>query len=941
MSTSCLPGFFQTTNGAHPCCEGFFCPQMMNCMIPCPLGAHCPRAQSVKVPPSMLHGLGSSVNETICSPFGYREHLSMKCGGADKWDVHSTAPFYRIGKNRGNVYCPSGHYCEDTIHSPKICEEKHYCRVGSIKPKGCPFMTTCKQGSSLPKDYFGLVFDSCMFLILALTWQASKYYNRLLRRLTARERIRIHWGWNMSCDIVRDSGRSPTTTSTTAVAHQPLQISLLPKLVALRSLSRSFTGRLPAIRSRSQSHRDTSDVSPAVWASLSREIQMDSSPTEDDSPASETPLLPITESQSIQQEPLNYITIDFYALCLKVRSCGRVVVSGSSGKFQAARLTVVMGPSGCGKTSLLSYLACEGAHIMTSGTILINGGESTLKRYQSVTGFVPQDDIVHPKLTVEENLLFSAKFRLPRHLLRQDRLFVVDRAIQLLGLAEVRNQLVGNEENRGVSGGQRKRVNIGLELVADPWVLFLDEPTSGLDSTSCRHVLSSLSKIAHMGVTCAAVVHQPSNRVMKMFDDVLLMDQQARTVYYGPQSLLKSYFISLGFQFPLDENPADVYLDIITKPKVPPISPDRSLVEIWESSEHHSNYLTLPELDRNLSSEMQSLVTREASAVDTHLDGFGLFSRIKNTVWMLLFLLVSPLTYSLDSIYKSLCSLSVSIKRSVGYTQLPSEPEDLIRMTPGFLTQFWLCFYRCILERSRSALRIFLEYTLFAISGMILGLLSEARTTGRLTTFIADMNYNIVACALMTTVSALRTFNQNQLVFFRESRAGLDRLAYYCSTALFGDVGSILKGLVYLSLYYSYAQPRAKFSNMFLVTSAIVYACSGFGYLFSKIFKPSAAQLATAVFVLSNALLAGRNSSLLIDFIKKFLYHRWGLEAFTIVEAEQLFGVWSLERCGTLYAMNYDIHNFQFAILALIFIGLTTRFLTFVVIMVGTRDKSS
>ena len=102
---------------------------------------------------------------------------------------------------------------------------------------------------------------------------------------------------------------------------------------------------------------------------------------------------------------------------------------------------------------------------------------------------------------------------------------MVDRAVQLLGLVEVRNQLVGNEESRGVSGGQRKRVNIGLELVADPWILFLDEPTSGLDASSCRHVMSALAKIAHMGVTCAAVVHQPSNRVMKMFDNVLLMER--------------------------------------------------------------------------------------------------------------------------------------------------------------------------------------------------------------------------------------------------------------------------------------------------------------------------------------------------------------------------------------------------------------------------------
>lgn len=118
---------------------------------------------------------------------------------------------------------------------------------------------------------------------------------------------------------------------------------------------------------------------------------------------------------------------------------------------------------------------------------------------------------------------------------------------------------------------------------------------------------------------------------------------------------------------------------------------------------------------------------------------------------------------------------------------------------------------------------------------MILGLLSDARSSGRLKFFVSDMNYNIVAIALMTTVSSLRTFSQNQLIFFRESRAGLNKLAYYCAMSFFGDVGSVLKGLCYLSLYYSYAQPRAHFGDLFIVTSMTIYACSGFGYLISKV----------------------------------------------------------------------------------------------------------
>jgi len=122
---------------------------------------------------------------------------------------------------------------------------------------------------------------------------------------------------------------------------------------------------------------------------------------------------------------------------------------------------------------------------------------------------------------------------------------------------------------------------------------------------------------------------------------------------------------------------------------------------------------------------------------------------------------------------------------------------------------------------------------------MILGILSDSRSSGRLKYFVSDMNFSLVCIALMSTVSSLRTFGQNQLIFFRESKAGLNKLAYYCSTALFGDVGSILKGLVYLSLYYSYSQPRALFGDMFLVTAATIYSCCGFGYLISKVLHSS------------------------------------------------------------------------------------------------------
>ncbi|PNH07625.1 ABC transporter G family member 24 [Tetrabaena socialis] len=128
---------------------------------------------------------------------------------------------------------------------------------------------------------------------------------------------------------------------------------------------------------------------------------------------------------------------------------------------------------------------------------------------------------------------------------------------------------VGTVERRGISGGQRKRVNIGLELVAMPSLLFLDEPTSGLDATSSADILSALADMANLGMNIITVIHQPRFSSFLMFDQVLLLGTGGRTVYLGSPSAAMLYFTKfLGFRFPDRENPADILMDIIAG-KVP------------------------------------------------------------------------------------------------------------------------------------------------------------------------------------------------------------------------------------------------------------------------------------------------------------------------------------------------------------------------------------
>lgn len=218
-------------------------------------------------------------------------------------------------------------------------------------------------------------------------------------------------------------------------------------------------------------------------------------------------IVKMATNSDTRKRPL--MELSFRDLTLTLKSNGKHVLRCVTGTMKPGRITAVMGPSGAGKTSLLSALAGKAVGCKLSGLILINGKQESIHSYKKIIGFVPQDDIVHGNLTVEENLWFHANCRLSAGLTKADKVLVVERIIDSLGLQAVRNSLVGTVEKRGISGGQRKRVNVGLEMVMEPSILFLDEPTSGLDSASSQLLLRALRHEALEGVNICMVVHQP------------------------------------------------------------------------------------------------------------------------------------------------------------------------------------------------------------------------------------------------------------------------------------------------------------------------------------------------------------------------------------------------------------------------------------------------
>jgi ABC-type multidrug transport system ATPase subunit/pSer/pThr/pTyr-binding forkhead associated (FHA) protein len=263
----------------------------------------------------------------------------------------------------------------------------------------------------------------------------------------------------------------------------------------------------------------------------------------------------------------------------------KVLLDHISFKAMPGDLIALMGPSGAGKTTLL--LALNGYLPPSGGQVRING-EDLYAIYDALRGsigYVPQDDIVHPELTVYEAVRYSAKFRLPSDYSEEE----IDRRVQTtlaqLGLEAVAHLQIGKPEKKILSGGQRKRVNIAMELVTDPVIMFLDEPTSGLaadDTTALVELLASLARTT--GKTIICTIHQPAKDEYEKFNLALVLGQGGIPIFYGPTKdgyrFFGSFLEKLGRANDVD-NPRDMF-DMLNQREKP----------IWEALRAQNPYTT-------------------------------------------------------------------------------------------------------------------------------------------------------------------------------------------------------------------------------------------------------------------------------------------------------------------------------------------------------------
>ncbi|XP_074303483.1 ABC transporter G family member 28 isoform X1 [Silene latifolia] len=927
------------TNDCQPCCEGFFCPHGLTCMIPCPLGSYCPIA---------------TFNKTtgVCDPYRYQlpqGQPNHTCGAADIWAD--------IAHSR-ELFCEAGSYCSTTIEKVP-CSSGHYCRTGSTTQSGCLPMTKCNMGSANQNitAYGILLFVAVTFLLLIIYNCSDQVLATRERRLaksrdaaakSARETAQAKDRWKYAKDAAKkhaiglqtslsrtfsrrksvklgDHSKSggqfnsePDLAShTTADASNASQSNIKigkgkqkqgneikkmmqdieanpdgPKGFNLDIGDKNIKKNVMAKKFQTQSQ---------IFKYAYGQIEKEKALQEQNKNLTFSGLLSMATDIEIRKRPT--LEVAFKDLTLTLKGKKKHLMRCVTGKISPGRVSAVMGPSGAGKTTFLSALAGKATGCRKSGMILINGKAESTNSYKKIIGFVPQDDIVHGNLTVEENLWFSARCRLSAALSKAEKVLVLERVIESLGLQGVRDSLVGTLEKRGISGGQRKRVNVGLEMVMEPSLLILDEPTSGLDSSSSLLLLKALRREALEGVNICMVVHQPSYTLFKMFDDLILLAKGGLITYLGPAKKVEEYFAGLGITVPERINPPDHFIDIlegVVKPKS-----DVKCNELPIRWMIHNGYPVPLDLQSELGLPGSSKAEDNGENSTTANAGRHSFA---GDLWL-----------------DMKCNVQIK-KDHIRHNILKSN--DLSnRVTPGIFQQYRFFLGRVGKQRLREARIQAVDYLILLLAGACLGTLAKVsdETFGAL-----GYTYTVIAVSLLCMIAALRSFSLDKLHYWRESSSGMSSLAYFLAKDTVDHFNTIVKPLVYLSMFYFFNNPRSSILENYAVLLCLVYCVIGIAYVLAIFLEPGPAQLWSVLLPVVLTLIANQDKrSGFIKSLEDLCYPKWAMEAFVLANAQRYSGVWLVTRCGALYEKGYEVDDWALCLCVLVAFGVISRIIAF------------
>ncbi|KAL8726678.1 MAG: hypothetical protein Q9166_006546 [cf. Caloplaca sp. 2 TL-2023] len=598
------------------------------------------------------------------------------------------------------------------------------------------------------------------------------------------------------------------------------------------------------------------------------------------------------------------LSFEFNDLRFQPKKAKRPILSEVTGKIDRGSLWGVMGASGAGKSTFVNVLMGKQAY--TGGTTKINGVQGDIKKYRKIIGYVPQDDIVLPELTVRENILHSARIRLPSNWGDEQIQKHVDILISCLQLAHVKDSLVGSAATPVISGGQRKRVSIGIELAAAPMALFLDEPTSGLDATSASSIMMMLKELSRLNITVITIIHQPRAEIFESLDSLLLFGR-GRVIYQGPEREVQPYFEGLGFNFPRSGNPADTIMDIIAgQGHLYKTSGDTG---IWPLIHSWKQLQGSQRVRRGSHSSTTSTLPAAASTT-------------------------SPLVNTSSS----KTAEALSLRRSIQSRGAP------------FHKQVYHCLLRSLLQQYRLRSSFFFEIGVSALGGFLIGLAQFKAEGINFRGFFlppyailsSSIDYSSVpqmallvgiAIGLIASSPGVKIFGEEKLVYWREASSGHSRFAYYIGKVLSTFPRMIIACLHFTATFMVLSTPRIDWGSAFLANLLYFYTIYGLASILSMLTRREDGPLLAVMASLIVGVLNGMSPNLSVvsewhmSWFWRALPGTWLAEAYFEKNVSPLEYLYAIEHASE--GSGYRLGKFGWDCCVLGIIGTVYRVVAF------------
>jgi ABC-type multidrug transport system ATPase subunit len=475
-------------------------------------------------------------------------------------------------------FCPSGHFCPNS-QEMQICPKGYFCDVGYAAPQICPWFTlACSTVGLRTPSRMVMMFLFPMILLLVIGFyywyevcyycrenNKSKKYSALLNELSVQEQQQQH-------QLHQEQVLQQESRDIETFVESP-NLSVIELQQQQQQISQN------CLLNHLQCHSNQQQ-STAVAAAAFRSFEFKKA---------EVPL-----------------TVCFDGLTLTLPN-GHCILNNVFGTIKPFEITAIIGKTGAGKTTLLNLLRGQAHYAQTTGRFLVNGQDlPSLNILSKEVGFVPQSDICYEELTVEDNIMFSAMLFNRRGLYyREELVAMVFQAERILGIEHIRFTVVGRtgSNKERISGGERKRVSIGMELVKETAFLFLDEPTSGLDSATSVSVLLTLHELAALGMNIVATLHQPRPEIVQRLHSIIILSE-GRIIFQGTPLALTHHLSLFGYECPINGNIADFVLDVLATNIVSAsiIRRNKTAKEIsqefadhWETIEHKNHVIFMEE----------------------------------------------------------------------------------------------------------------------------------------------------------------------------------------------------------------------------------------------------------------------------------------------------------------------------------------------------------